>query len=92
PSEAPLARYGHVMAYDESIEQIMLTSGNTATQGHQQDTWIFNVSANTWTELTPTGNPDRLKWPSMTYDSVNQKCILFGGADRRQCCRPHMDI
>jgi hypothetical protein len=79
PSMAPLARYGHVMVYDESINQIVLTSGNTATQGHQHDTWTYNTSANTWTELTPTGTPDRLKWPSMIYDSINQKCILFGG-------------
>jgi hypothetical protein len=79
PSTTPLARYGHVMVYDESINLIVLTAGNTATQGHQDDTWTYNVSANTWTQLTPTGSPDRLKWPSMTYDSVNQKCILFGG-------------
>jgi N-acetylneuraminic acid mutarotase len=79
PSTAPLARYGHVMVYDKSIKEIVLTSGNTATQGHQQDTWVFNTSVTTWTRLTPIGTPDRLKWPSMTYDSVNQKCILFGG-------------
>jgi len=79
PPTAPLARYGHVMVYDESINQILLTSGNTATQGHQHDTWVYNTTANTWTELIPTGVPDRLKWPSMTYDSINQKCILFGG-------------
>lgn len=79
PSTAPLARYGHVMVYDESAHLIVLTSGNTATQGHQCDTWVYNTTANTWTELTPIGIPDRLKWPSMTYDSVNQKCILFGG-------------
>jgi len=79
PSTAPLARYGHVMVYDESIHLIVLTSGNTATQGHQCDTWVYNTTANTWTQLAPIGIPDRLKWPSMTYDSVNQKCILFGG-------------
>ena len=67
------------MVYDESINLIVLTAGNTATQGHQDDTWTYNVSSNIWTELTPTGSPDQLKWPSMTYDSVNQKCILFGG-------------
>lgn len=79
PSTTPLARYGHVMVYDESLGLIVMTSGNTASQGHQQDTWTFNVASNTWTELDPTGDPDRLKWPSMTYDSVSQKCILFGG-------------
>jgi N-acetylneuraminic acid mutarotase len=79
PETTPLARYGHVMVYDESIEQIVMTCGNTATQGHQQDTWGFDASSNTWTELATNGNPDRLKWPSMTYDTVNQKAILFGG-------------
>jgi N-acetylneuraminic acid mutarotase len=79
PATTPLARYGHVMVYDDSIGQIVMTCGNTATQGHQQDTWAFNTSSNTWTELVTVGNPDRLKWPSMTYDTVNQKGILFGG-------------
>jgi hypothetical protein len=79
PTTTPLARYGHVMVYDDFLNQIMLTNGNTPFQGHQDDTWTYTASTNTWFELTPTGNPDALKWPSMTYDSVNQKCILFGG-------------
>ncbi|MGY5853067.1 MAG: kelch repeat-containing protein [Candidatus Thorarchaeota archaeon] len=79
PTTVPLARYGHVMAYDESINLIVLTNGNTAYQGHQDDTWTFNVTANTWTEVTTISEPDPLKWPAMTYDSVNQRCIVFGG-------------
>jgi hypothetical protein len=79
PATSPLARYGHVMVYDEAINKIVMTSGNTMSQGHQDDTWAFDAATSNWTELTPTGTPDRLKWPSMTYDSVNQKCILFGG-------------
>jgi hypothetical protein len=79
PSEYPLARYGHCMVYDDSIERIILCCGNTAYQGHQRDTWTFNIESVTWTEINTNGNPGRLKWPLMTYDSVNQKCILFGG-------------
>jgi len=79
PSTSPLARYGCVTVYDESINLIVLTAGNTASQGHMDDTWVYNATANTWTELTPIGTPDNLKWPMMTYDSVNEKCILFGG-------------
>lgn len=79
PVTRPLARYGHVMVYDESTEQIVMTNGNTAYQGHQRDTWTFNTSSNTWTQLETVGDPDRLKWPSMTYDTVNEKAILFGG-------------
>ena len=76
---APLARYGHVMVYDASIEKVVMTAGNTMSQGHQHDTWVFDTATGNWTELTPTGTPDRLKWPSMVYDPVNKKCILFGG-------------
>jgi len=79
PETRPLARYGHVMVYDESINRIVLTCGNAYPQGYQDDTWICTTSTNNWTELTPIGTPDALKWASMTYDSVNQKCILFGG-------------
>ena len=79
PETVPLARYGHVMAYDESIEKIVLSCGNTAYQGHQDDTWTYDASANTWIEIETTGTPGALKWPSMAYDSQNQKCILFGG-------------
>jgi hypothetical protein len=79
PVTTPLARYGLVMVYDEAINKIVMTAGNTASQGHQDDTWTFDAATSNWTELTPIGTPDRLKWPSMTYDSVNNKCILFGG-------------
>ncbi|MFX1484068.1 MAG: Kelch repeat-containing protein [Promethearchaeota archaeon] len=79
PTTAPLARYGHVMAYDESIDKIVMTAGNTATQGHQHDTWTFDAATSNWTQLTPSSYPDRLKWPSMVFDSVDQKCILFAG-------------
>ncbi|UCE10981.1 MAG: hypothetical protein JSW61_03360 [Candidatus Thorarchaeota archaeon] len=79
PSTMPLDRYGHVMTYDETIAQIVMCCGNTAFQGHQDDTWTFDVSSDTWTRITTMGNPDRLKWPSMVYDPVNHKSILFGG-------------
>lgn len=78
-TSAPLARYGHVMVYDESIGKVVMTAGNTMSQGHQHDTWVFDTAAGNWTQLTPIGTPDRLKWPSMVYDPLNQKCILFGG-------------
>jgi hypothetical protein len=79
PSTTPLARYGHVMVYDESIQRIVLANGNTAYQGHQDDTWLYDAATNTWTEVDTTGTSGRLKWPAMVYDSINEKCILFGG-------------
>ncbi len=79
PVTRPIPRYGHVMVYDESINKVVLTGGSTVDQDYQDDTWLYTTSTNNWTELTPIGTPEALKWASMTYDSINQKCILFGG-------------
>lgn len=78
PAEAPLNRYGLVMAYDEVVQQVILTCGNSP-DGHLDDTWWYDVSTNTWDEQTTTGVRFGLKWPSMVYDSSIQKCVLFGG-------------
>jgi N-acetylneuraminic acid mutarotase len=79
PTTSPSARYGFVMEYDDSIDQIILSCGNTATQGHQDDTWTYDFEANTWTEIDTTGTPGRLYWGRMAYDSINQRMVLFGG-------------
>ncbi len=79
PSEKPLARYGHVMTYDTNISRVIMSCGNTMSEGHQDDTWTFDTSTNTWTEISTIGDPNNLKWPSMVYDSINQRSILFGG-------------
>ena len=78
PTESPLERYGLEMAYDETIQQVVMTCGNSPA-GHLDDTWWYDVSTNTWEEQTTTGTRYGLKWPSMVYDASIQKCVLFGG-------------
>ncbi len=78
PVDPPLERYGMVMVYDETIQKIVMSCGNSI-QGHLDDTRWYDVSENTWEEQTTTGTRYGLKWPSMTFDSSNQRCILFGG-------------
>ncbi len=78
PVDQPLERYGLVMAYDDTIQKIVMTCGNSP-QGHLDDTWWYDVSENTWEEQTTTGTRYGLKWPSMVFDSSIQRCILFGG-------------
>jgi len=74
----PVARYGHAMVYDEVSQNVVLCCGNTATQGHQDDTWLFDANQ-TWTELSTVGEPARLKWTAYTYDSTTRRVVLFGG-------------
>ncbi|MHA1508293.1 MAG: Kelch repeat-containing protein, partial [Promethearchaeota archaeon] len=41
--------------------------------------WIYYYGNNTWVELNTTSKPDTRYWHGMTYDSTNQKVIVFGG-------------
>jgi len=79
PIEFPRARYGHVITYDSSIEKMLMTCGSSGDQGFLNDTWTYDTSTNTWSEIVVEGNVDALKWSSMVYDSINEKNILFGG-------------
>ena len=78
PADPPLERYGMEMAYDEVVQKVVMTCGNSP-QGHLEDTWWYDVSTNIWDEQTTTGARFGLKWPSMVFDSSIQKCVLFGG-------------
>ncbi|MFX0066418.1 MAG: Kelch repeat-containing protein [Candidatus Hermodarchaeota archaeon] len=79
PPTSPIARYGHTMVYDSSNQKVILFGGNTRNAGYQNDTWAYDYTTNTWSELSPTTKPDVRYWHAMVYDSDNQKVILFGG-------------
>jgi hypothetical protein len=78
PTSYPMARYAHAMVYDESINKIVMCCGNTI-EGTKDETWTFDISTTTWTLVDTNGDPGQLKLPHITYDSINQKCIIFGG-------------
>jgi N-acetylneuraminic acid mutarotase len=78
PSTKPEARYGHTMVYDSANQKIILFGGNSA-EGYRDDTWVYDYTNNTWTELNPTIHPSPRYWHSMIYDTISQKGILFGG-------------
>ena len=45
------------------------------------DTWAYDPSANTWTELGPSGPPPAREAPAMAYDPATRRVIMFGGGD-----------
>ncbi len=47
--------------------------------GDNGETWIFNVTANTWTQLFPPTSPGGRQAAKMVYDSNNEVFILYGG-------------
>ena len=61
PISSPPARQAASMAFDSSSGQIILFGGSD-NGSTLNDTWIFDIQANTWTELTPATSPFSSLW------------------------------
>jgi N-acetylneuraminic acid mutarotase len=85
PSTAPPIRAGHGLAYDSESDRTILFSGWQSGSGgtlvHWVDTWTYEYSSNTWTNMSPVVTPPGKLTPSMAYDSESDRVILFGGLD-----------
>ena len=85
----PPERHLHGVAFDESRGVIVLFGGTkhppVNSPSHDfGDTWEFD--GETWTRVcleSPCTDsmPSPRYWPGMTYDSTNERVLLFGGAD-----------
>jgi len=82
PPTSPATRYGHGMTYDPSREIIVLFGGNHYVSGGQflNDTWIYDIKNNTWTQKFPAVSPSARMYPAMVYDPLNSVVVLFGGS------------
>lgn len=67
---------------------VTLEDGSTASKdggiclpGDQlSDTWVFDATAETWSQVTPSGSaPHKRYLGSMTYDYTSDRIVLFGG-------------
>jgi N-acetylneuraminic acid mutarotase len=51
------------------------------------DTWTYNLAANTWTEVSPASEaPSARTSACMVYDAAKGRAILFGGLDAQFVC------
>jgi len=65
------------MAYDSTNGRVVLFGGLTTTE--QSDTWVYDPSANTWTDRNPATHPTARTGAAMSFDSGNGTIVLFGG-------------
>ena len=79
PVDSPARRSGHAMAYDPASGLVVLFGGYNESYSYENDTWVYNTSANTWTQRKPADAPGPRQLHSMAYDSVSGEIILFGG-------------
>jgi len=77
---SPRARSNHGMVYDSKNQQIILFGGlDTKTYDQLNDTWIFNLNENQWTQLNISNSPPVRSDMSFYYDDVLEALIIFGG-------------
>ena len=79
PNTAPESRQSYATYYDPITQKVILFGGYKEPAPHYNDTWEYNYSNNTWTELNPLTHPSGRYGSKMVYDPVNQRGILFGG-------------
>jgi hypothetical protein len=74
------SRVGHVMAFDEARNKLLLFGGIGAEgglpRGDRGSTWTWDGS--TWTRVATAGPAPRYL-ASMVYDAARQRVVLFGG-------------
>jgi N-acetylneuraminic acid mutarotase len=79
PEISPPARHYHALAYDPTIDRVILFGGTDAAERPFDDTWAYDYESNTWTELAPATAPSPRGWHAMAYSEMDQKVVLFGG-------------
>jgi N-acetylneuraminic acid mutarotase len=80
PSVSPPGRDAQGMVYDSQAERIIMFGGRSGRDwGRFQDTWTYDYSTNTWTNVTPDVSPVARWFHNMVYDSHADRVILFGG-------------
>ena len=71
----PRGRRWHAMVYDAGADRTILYGGHTGGS----ETWVFDYSLRTWTQLETDQAPGKRSMHSLAYSSAAERVILFGG-------------
>jgi hypothetical protein len=78
PATSPQARTAATMAYDAGTNQVVLFGG-AGGSNFLGDTWTWNGTTSTWTQLSPVTSPAVREFAMMAYDAGTGLVVLFGG-------------
>jgi len=94
PGCRPAPRVGAALAFDPAARRVILVGGSDSPSpitigsgGARQetpstvmgDTWIYDMAANTWTELSLVPAPPARAYAALGRDPATGSLILFGG-------------
>lgn len=73
----PEERSGHAMAYDESLDRIVLFGGLLLYEEPVNDTWEWDGAV--WEKKTPVDPPTARYFHAMAYHAGLEQTVMFGG-------------
>ncbi|TFG28688.1 hypothetical protein EU527_16910 [Candidatus Thorarchaeota archaeon] len=80
PSNNPSPRAFASLTYDNKSDVFVLFGGWPGGWGNAyHDTWIYNLTSNTWTNVTTSIHPAGSLLASMMYDYKDDRILLIGG-------------
>ena len=74
PAVAPSPRHGIAMAYDSKNKKVVM-HGEPYFFSEHPETWTYDVSANTWTNMEPATLPPSCSPANLEYDSANNVMV-----------------
>ena len=69
------------MAAYDSLSQLLVIFGGHNSQGHLNDTWLYDLQGDTWKRVKSESAPTARVNAAMTYDPIHDVIILFGGLE-----------
>jgi hypothetical protein len=81
----PPDRWGHGVVYDPGADVVVMFGGvstefeNSGFSQLRDDTWIYEPTASTWTEVDTDVAPSPRACAGLVYDSADGSIVLWGG-------------
>lgn len=77
----PSGRTGTKLVYDQRNDKFIMFGGQNSTGYNLNDTWVYNLNSNVWTQMSPATAPGNRTAHTMMYDPYHSQVVLFGGYD-----------
>ncbi len=70
---------GGRMVYDSESDRLIFFGGyDIPNNGYFNETWVFDLATNMWTQMTPAIAPPGTNFQSMVYDSAADRVLMWG--------------
>ena len=90
PVSPPDAREAASSCFSPALGKMVIFGGYSSST-YYNDTWEYEYSTNTWTEVSTSTSPSGREWAAMTYAAYWGVCVLFGGYDGVEA-KPPFDV